>query len=114
MFDSMHAADHRDWHALARSEGVNEWDCPFDCIDAGDLFADGDGPELFATVWRPGVNRGGVGFKRNLKDWYGYPVFSREQLRAYAITAAARMDVNVIVTYPHHTDSVPAAVRAAA
>jgi hypothetical protein len=77
----MHAQDHSDWHRLARAEGVNAWDCPFDCTDYPE---EDQGPPVFASVFNP--NLGGE-----------YPVFSANQLAAYAETLAIRLGVPVQV-----------------
>lgn len=77
------ADQHRDWHTLARSEGTNEWACPWDCMDPPGANGEDDGPALYATVWYrvPGDESG---------ELTGYSVFSPEQMRAFATTAAAR------------------------
>jgi hypothetical protein len=74
------ADDHRDWHELARSEGVNAWDCPFGCIDRNEWE---EFPALYATVWY--FVPGGTS-----KEPVGYPVYSRAQARTFAQVAAAR------------------------
>lgn len=73
------AEEHRDWHTVANAEGVNAWDCPWDCMDLGE----DEGPALYATVWYhvPGSKT---------DDERGYPVFSRGQMHRFATVAAAR------------------------
>lgn len=72
------ADQHRDWHTVASLEGVNAWECPWDCMDGPDE----DNPVTpWATVWyvRPGTT-----------EPIGYTVFSRTQARLFATVAAER------------------------
>ncbi len=75
------ADQHRDWHTVASLEGVNSWECPWDCEADRDPE---DGPKLWAWVWyrRPGD-------KPDAPE-IGYPVFSRGQARRFAQVAAER------------------------
>lgn len=85
------AQDHSDWHAIARMEGVNAWDCPFDCMDFDE---DDEGPTVFALIWRPPVRKGTFDFDA---EPYGYPVFSMSQARTYASVLAERIGRSVKV-----------------
>jgi hypothetical protein len=79
--------DHREWHALAAEEGVNPWDCPFDCYPDGPFDADDVPPAPYALIHRPSIDGRG---DFNWADMYTYPVFSRVQARRYAATLAER------------------------
>lgn len=77
--------DHRDWHTQARSEGVNAWDCPWDCTDPAELFdGEDDAPGPYAYILNP-----------NLRG--EYPVFSERQMAVYAGVLAGRLDAPVQV-----------------